>query len=158
VTTVAETVDSAGVRFPPPFVYVAAVIGGYWLNRVWPLRIGQSAWWNVAAVILAAAWAALTFSSFALFWRRRNSIIPTRPANELVVSGPYRFTRNPMYVALALLTTAVAIVLNTWWPVVLLVPGLMIIRVTVIAREESYLSRRFGAQYDAYTRRVRRWI
>lgn len=153
-----ETVDSAGVRFPPPFVYVAAVALGYLLNQVLPLPVGRSAVWKVTVVILAAAWGALTFSSFVLFWRRRNSIIPTRPANELVVSGPYRFSRNPMYVGLAVLTTAVAIVLNTWWPVLLLVPALIVIRVTVIAREERYLRRRFGAEYDAYTRRVRRWI
>lgn len=153
-----QTGDSAGVNFPPPFVYAAAVIGGYLLNRRWPLPIGTKAWWDVAAAVLVVVWAALTFSSFALFWRRQNSVIPNRPANELVVSGPYRVTRNPMYVGLALLTTALAIVLNTWWPVVLLVPALAIIRVTVIAREERYLRRRFGADYDAYTRRVRRWI
>ena len=153
-----ETVDSAGVPFPPPFVYVAAVAVGYLLNQLLPLPVGRSAVWNVAVVILAAAWAALTFPSFVLFWRRRTSIIPTRPANELVISGPYRFSRNPMYVGLVFLTTAVAIVINTWWPVLLLVPALIIIRVTVIAREERYLRRRFGAEYDAYTRRVRRWI
>jgi protein-S-isoprenylcysteine O-methyltransferase Ste14 len=153
-----ETIDSAGVKFPPPFVYAGAVIGGYLLNRWAPLPIGTNAWWEVGAMILVALWGALTLSSFALFWRGRNSVVPNRPASKLVVSGPYRFTRNPMYVGLGLLTTAIAIVLNTWWPVVLLVPALAIIRATVIAREESYLRRRFGAEYDAYTRRVRRWI
>jgi protein-S-isoprenylcysteine O-methyltransferase Ste14 len=110
------------------------------------------------AAILVAGWAGLMFAAFGLFRRRSTSIIPNRPANALVITGPYRFTRNPMYVSLALLTIALAIVLDTWWPIVLLVPALVIIRVTVIAREERYLRRRFGADYEAYTRRVRRWI
>ena len=139
-------VDSPGVKFPPPFVYAGAVIGGYVLNRAWPAPMGDGRWWDVVAAILVVAWAALTISSFGHFWRRRTTIIPHRPANALVVAGPYRFTRNPLYLGLALLTAALAIVLNTWWPVVLLVPALIIIRVTVIAREESYLRRRFGAE------------
>jgi protein-S-isoprenylcysteine O-methyltransferase Ste14 len=153
-----RAVDSPGVKFPPPFAYAGAVIGGYLLNRAWPAPIGDGRWWDVGAAILVVAWAALTISSFGHFWRRRTTIIPHRPANALVVAGPYRFTRNPLYLGLALLTAALAIVLNTWWPVVLLVPALIIIRVTVIAREESYLRRRFGAEYEAYMRRVRRWI
>ena len=155
---VADSVDSPGVRFPPPFVYAGAVLGGYLLDRGWPLPFGDGRWWEVVAAILVVGWAVLTISSFGHFWRRRTTIIPNRPANALVVAGPYRFTRNPLYLALALLTSALAIVLNTWWPVVLLVPALVIIRLTVIAPEESYLRRRFGAEYEAYMRRVRRWI
>jgi protein-S-isoprenylcysteine O-methyltransferase Ste14 len=139
-------------------IYAAAVIGGYVLNRVWPAPIGDGRWWDLVAAVLAAGWAALTISSFGLFWRHRTSVIPHRPANALVIAGPYRFTRNPLYLGLALLTAALAIVLNTWWPVALLLPALVIIRLTVIAREESYLRRRFGAEYEAYMRRVRRWI
>jgi protein-S-isoprenylcysteine O-methyltransferase Ste14 len=79
-------------------------------------------------------------------------------ASALVVSGPYRFTRNPMYVGLAVLTVAVALFLDTWWPVLLLVPVLFTIQRFVIAREEKYLQRRFGAEYTAYAQRVRRWV
>lgn len=150
--------DNAGVKYPPPLVYAAAVVGGYLVNRVWRAPIGSGPWLNIVAAILVAAWAGLMFASFGLFRRGSTSIIPNRPANALVITGPYRFTRNPMYVSLALLTIALALVLNTWWPIVLLAPALVIIRVTVIAREESYLRRRFGADYEAYTRRVRRWI
>lgn len=149
--------DSPGVKFPPPFVYAAAVVGGWLLNRRWPLPIGGGLW-SVGAWLFVALWAALTFSSFGLFWRRRNAIIPNRPANTLVIVGPYRFTRNPMYLGLALLTGALGIFLNTWWPIVLLVPALAVIRLAVIAHEEQYLRRRFGAEDDAYTRDVRRRI
>jgi protein-S-isoprenylcysteine O-methyltransferase Ste14 len=81
-----------------------------------------------------------------------------RPSSALVVSGPYRFTRNPMYLGMTLMTVAIALWLNTWWVIVLLVPALLVIQRFVIAREERYLHRRFGAEYDAYTRQVRRWL
>ena len=80
------------------------------------------------------------------------------PATTLVTSGPYALTRNPMYVSLALLTTAFALFLNTWWIVFLLIPVLLVVQRFVIVKEERYLRRRFGAEYEAYTRRVRRWL
>ena len=83
---------------------------------------------------------------------------PYSPAEALVLSGPYRYTRNPMYVSLALLTIACGLLLATWWPVVLLLPTLVIVQLFVILPEERYLRRRFGPAYEAYTRRVRRWL
>lgn len=151
-------IDNAGVKFPPPFVYAAAVIGGWLLNRAWPLPIGSGEWQRMLGWLGVGVWAALFVSSLGLFLRRRTSIIPHRPAKALVIAGPYRFTRNPMYVSLAALTIGLAAFLNTWWPIVLLVPALVAIRYTVIAREEAYLRRRFGAEYDEYARNVRRWI
>jgi protein-S-isoprenylcysteine O-methyltransferase Ste14 len=150
--------DNAGVKFPPPFVYAAAVIGGWLLNRAWPLRIGSGRSLRLLAWLFVAVWAALFVSSFGSFLRRKTTIVPNRPAHALVIKGPYRFTRNPMYVSLVFLTIGVALVLNTWWAILLLVPGLVLIQKTVIAREEAYLRRRFGAEYDEYTRHVRRWI
>ena len=75
-----------------------------------------------------------------------------------MIAGPYRFTRNPMYVGLAALTVALGLLLDSWWPIVLLVPVLFVVRAFVIAPEEQYLERRFGADYVAYTQRVRRWL
>ncbi len=150
--------DNAGVRFPPPFIYVAAVVGGYLLNRLWRLPVGGAMIWQIVEWLSFGLCLALTFGSIGLFWGRRTSIIPNRPSNALVVAGPYHFTRNPMYVGLALLTVALGILLNTWWPVILLVPALMIVQGLVIRPEEAYLRRRFGAEYEAYSHRVRRWI
>jgi protein-S-isoprenylcysteine O-methyltransferase Ste14 len=114
----------------------------------------------VAAVacVLTLVWVALTISSVGNFRRSRTSIVPIRPATALVTSGVYRFTRNPMYVGLAALTAALALFMNSWWPIVLLLPVLVVVRVFVIALEERYLERRFGAEYVGYMRRVRRWV
>jgi protein-S-isoprenylcysteine O-methyltransferase Ste14 len=112
----------------------------------------------VVAWLLVACWLYLTSTAFRLFRRRHTSVLPVRPSTTLVVAGPYRFSRNPMYLGLALLTIASSLFLNTWWPIILLVPTLVVVQSFVIAREESYLRRRFGAEYDAYACQVRRWF
>jgi protein-S-isoprenylcysteine O-methyltransferase Ste14 len=150
--------DSPGVRVPPPLLYAAAVIGGLLVNRRWPLAIGAGLFGRVFASLLIAAWAALTAISFQSFWRMHTSIVPIRPATALVISGPYRFTRNPMYVGLGFLTVAAGVLLDSWWPVLLLMPTLLMVRQFVILPEERYLQRRFGGEYDAYTQHVRRWL
>ena len=153
-----ERPDNPGVRFPPPLLYVAAAVAGWLLDRQWPMPIGVATPRRALAWLLIALSVVLLTSSFRSFWRKHTSAIPIRPATALVIAGPYRFTRNPMYVGLALLTGAVGLLLNTWWPIVLLIPTLILVQVFVIAREERYLHRRFGAEYDAYTRQVRRWL
>lgn len=150
--------DSPGVRVPPPLLYASAVAAGWLLNGLWPLPIGGGAARTTPGWGLVAAWAVLAGASIGLFRRRQTSMMPFRPASALVTTGPYAFTRNPMYVSLALLTVAFALFLNTWWTVLLLVPTLVAVQRLVIVSEERYLRRRFGAEYDAYARRVRRWV
>lgn len=150
--------DSPGVYVPPPLFYAAAVIAGWLLDRRGPLPIGGGPGRTALAWALVAGWALLAASSIGLFRRRQTSMITLRPATALVTSGPYAFTRNPMYVSLALLAMAFALFLNTWWTGVLLVPTLAVVQQFVIVPEERYLRRRFGAAYDDYTRRVRRWL
>ena len=154
----AEQADNPGVRVPPPFLYAAAVIGGLLLDRAWRLPIGAGIWRIILGWVLIAAWAMLTARSVREFIRNHTSILPIRPATTLVIGGPYCFTRNPMYVALAILTAGLGFVFNTWWLIVLLVPVVIVMQTAVIGREERYLRRRFGAEYDAYTKQVRRWI
>lgn len=153
-----KTTDSSGVKFPPPLLYAAAVVGGDLLDRQWPLPLGSGIAWRLVAWLCVALWLGLMFGGLAIFRRRRTSFIPNRPASTLVVEGPYRLTRNPMYLGMASLTVALAILLGTAWPAILLVPVLILIRRLVIDPEEAYLARRFGADYERYTRQVRRWI
>ena len=150
--------DHAGVWFPPPFWYAFAVLGGVLLDRRWPLPIVGGRLTTVAGAVCVLGWMALAFDSIGRFRRSKTSIVPIRPAEALVLSGPYRYTRNPMYVSLAFLTIGCGLLLATWWPIVLLVPTLVIVQLVVILPEERYLRRRFDAAYEAYTRRVRRWL
>lgn len=150
--------DNPGVHIPPPLFYVAAIGTGALLRRSMPLTIG----WDVPRMIAAWAFiglfAALMAWSFVWFARHRTTIIPNQPANALVRRGPFRFTRNPLYLAMALLAIGAGLWLNTWWVLILLVPAIALVDRLVIAREEAYLRRRFGAEYDAFTAQVRRWL
>jgi protein-S-isoprenylcysteine O-methyltransferase Ste14 len=115
-----------------------------------------------ARVALAAAgvivYAALFLGAFAAFRRHRTTLIPNRPATAFVTSGPYRFTRNPMYLSLVALYLGVSAFANSWWPVILLPLVIVVIDRAVIAREERYLAATFPGEYSAYRSRVRRWL
>jgi protein-S-isoprenylcysteine O-methyltransferase Ste14 len=150
--------DNPRVRFPPPLFFALALLVAYVLNRLWPLPVGGSAVVDGLAAALCVAAVALSVSGVAMFRRSGTSVVPVRPASALVVSGPYRFTRNPMYVGLTMLTAGLALFMNTWWPILLLAPVLLAVQRFVVLREEAYLTRRFGEDYVAYMRRVRRWL
>ncbi len=83
---------------------------------------------------------------------------PRKPSPELIPAGPYRFTRNPMYVGMALIQTGVGIALANLWILLLLAPTLWILRREVIEKEEAYLERKFGESYASYKSSVRRWL
>lgn len=152
----------AGVHFPPPFVYAAAFVVGLLLQRGWPLPITGPGTARgallIAGLSLFLMWVLLTGSAFLTFGRARTTVIPNRPASALVTSGPYRISRNPMYLALALLYAGLSLLLNTWWPLVFLPLVVILIDRLVIAREERYLASAFPQEYDAYRSRVRRWL
>lgn len=150
--------DSPGVHVPPPLFYALAVVGGWLLEALRPLPLTSGPARRALAWLLVAGWAVLAASAIGLFRRRHTSMITLRPATTLVTTGPYALTRNPMYLSLAVLTLAFALFLNTWWVVLLLVPVLLVVQRFVIVPEERYLRRRFGAEYEAYTQRVRRWL
>lgn len=151
-------VDSPGVHIPPPLFYVAAIGGGALLRRYAPLTIGGGPVRMVAAWLCVALFVGLFAWSLRWFARQNTTFIPDKPANALVLDGPFRFTRNPLYLAMALLTIGAGLWLDTWWVLVLLPSAVLAVDRFVIAREEAYLRRRFGADYDAYTARVRRWF
>jgi protein-S-isoprenylcysteine O-methyltransferase Ste14 len=150
--------DNPGVWFPPPLLYALAVIAGVILDRRWPWPIATGALATIAGAALVVGGMVLAIVSVGRFRRSATSIVPIRPAGALVLSGPYQYTRNPMYVSLALLTIAAGLLRATWWPIFLLVPTLAAVQQFVILPEERYLRRRFGADYEAYTHRVRRWL
>jgi len=151
---------NAGVRFPPPFVYVIGIVAGWLLGRwmPWPITGGPSRIRIVAAALFALAYLVLFAGALTAFRRAHTTLIPNKPATAFVTRGPYGFTRNPMYVSLVALYVAVALWLNSWWALVLLPVVVLVIDRAVIAREERYLSAAFPAEYSAYRSRVRRWL
>jgi protein-S-isoprenylcysteine O-methyltransferase Ste14 len=94
--------------------------------------------------------------SFWEFGKVRN--FPGGPTGVLVTTGPFRFSRNPMYLAMSSLQLGIGLWLNTVWIVALLVPILVFIHRSVIEREERYMTEKFGEPYRDYQRAVRRWL
>ena len=107
---------------------------------------------GLAAGLGLCAWAILLFRRF------HTSPIPIVPSAALVIRGPYRFTRNPMYVGMALIYAGTALWLQLSWASLVLPVVLVVIYTRVITREERYLQRRFGTAYREYQLRVRRWL
>ena len=112
--------------------------------------------WLGAIVFLLAlalfAWAIVTVT------RAGSNVPTTRPTTAIVESGPYRFTRNPIYVGMCVGLVGLAIAFDELWLLIVLVPFALVIRYGVIAREEAYLERKFGDVYRGYRSRVRRWL
>jgi protein-S-isoprenylcysteine O-methyltransferase Ste14 len=123
--------------------------------RLWgdlPLLARLVGWSLVGVGVLLAV------SAVVLFRRAETTPNPTRPTTALVLHGPYRFTRNPMYVGLGLCYLGATLLVSSAWPLVLSPVLIVLVQRWVIAPEEAYLERRFGAEYRAYRARVRRWV
>ncbi len=98
------------------------------------------------------------FWAFVLFRRARTSILPVRPTSAVIEAGPYRYSRNPIYVGMFVIVVGAAIGLDSLWQFAALVALYAMLRWGVVAREEAYLTRKFGTTYQDYARRVRRWL
>ena len=152
---------SPGVRFPPPLVYVLPFFASFLLNdRIEFLIVGTGAGpaqvaigtTMIVAGFVLMAWGLITFV------KQRTAILPFHAARTLVIVPPYTFTRNPMYLGLLIAYLGGALATNWAWPLVFLPVVIAVMSGFVIAREERYLRGAFGADYDNYCGRVRRWI
>jgi protein-S-isoprenylcysteine O-methyltransferase Ste14 len=150
--------DHADVHVIPPLLYAGPLVLGIALDAAVPLTVPGRPATAVLGGVLVAGGALLAASALGVFRRRGTTMLPHRPVSALVTEGPFRLTRNPMYVGLAVVYSGVALLAGTWWPFALLPFVLLAVDRLVIAREEPYLARTFGADYDAYRRRVRRWL
>jgi protein-S-isoprenylcysteine O-methyltransferase Ste14 len=152
--------DSAGVRFPPPFIYLGALLLGLAAERFVALRsFGIDRWLLVATgALLFTTGAATMLAAAGLFRRLGTHVPPSRPTTLIATTGPYRWTRNPMYLGMALVYSGIAIGFDGAIALALLPLVLIVIQRQVIAREERYLEAKFGDDYRRYKAEVRRWL
>ncbi len=150
--------DAPNVRIIPPLIYLAGLVIGSLADAWMPLKfVSRPAAWALGAAILACG-ALLAGSALLTFRGFGTTVRPDRAATTLVISGPYKITRNPMYLGLALAYLGIAVAGQLVWAIVLLPVVLVIIQRRAIQPEEAFLRRRFGADYTNYAARVRRWI
>ncbi len=150
--------DNPGIKVPPPLIYLLPLISGLLLGRRFhipflPRGAARGLGWTLlGGGVLLTGW----------FYRTmRSAEAPLRtdsPVPNLTTGGPFRYTRNPGYLALAMIYAGIAVRRSELWPIVLLPAALFAIQREVIGREERYLERTFGEEYLNYKASVRRWV
>ena len=155
----AETIDKPNVLIPPPIPWALAILAGLVVGWLYPLQFVPAsiprAWVGGGLFVLAVAlavWAVVTIR------KAGTQFDVHKPTTAIVENGPYRFTRNPIYLGMFLSQAGIAIGFDDLWVLAMLVPFYFVIRHGVVAREEAYLERKFGAVYRGYKSRVRRWL
>jgi protein-S-isoprenylcysteine O-methyltransferase Ste14 len=142
----------------PPLLYLGSIVLGVILHLLWPillLRPGVSPVFGALVVLLAIG---LFLSSVRTFRAAGTPVPGNQPTTRIVGTGPYRFSRNPIYLAFSLLQLGIALWVNSLWLIVTLLPAVAVMALVVIPREERYLEARFPSEYPRYKTSVRRWF
>ena len=149
--------DRPGVPVAPPLLLVLPIVASLVLEWLVPTSFVHGALRWILGAIFFLTGLALNVSGFVTQKRAGTDPIPFNPSTRIVSHGPYRFSRNPMYIGLALWTLGIAFLVDCAWMLLAMPIGLVLIDRLVITREECYLERKFGEEYPSYKRRVRRW-
>jgi protein-S-isoprenylcysteine O-methyltransferase Ste14 len=153
--------DYADVVIKPPLLFAGALVLGCLLTWLVPLGPGLGGA-NLRALAaggaLAIAGLALGLFSIREFKQAGTSVVPGEPSTALIERGPYKFTRNPIYIGMTVLYFGLAVMLTSAWMLLLLIPVLIILQRGVVEREEAYLAAKFGEAYRQFQTRVPRWL
>lgn len=151
--------DHPGViAFPPLIWLTCAVLSGLAQHFIFPSPMMRDEVSLPLGIGLAVAAVSLLIWAGSVLKMAGTNVNPSQPALRIVRHGPYRFTRNPMYLSLCLLQVALGFFLNDWISLLFVIPLALVLHYGVILREERYLETKFGAPYLALRREVRRWI
>lgn len=141
----------------PPIIFLSATLMGITLNHAWPLSFRPSIL-EFLGPLLTACSVLLFLLSFREFRAAGTSVRGSERTTAIVQTGPYRFSRNPIYLSFILLVLGLSIWWNDLWLVVMLLPAVGFIAAVVIPREERFLERNFREEYSRYKAAVRRWL
>ena len=153
-----HTNDTAGVVTLPPLIYTGFLSLGLLLHALIPIRFLPRTWSKVIGVGLISSGITVAGLAIRTMQRAGTPPDPNEPTTALISKGPFRYTRNPIYVAFTLIYVGIAALANSLWTLTLLPAVLAIMQRGVIEREEHYLERKFGDEYRSYKARVRRWL
>ena len=150
----------AQVRFPPPLVFLGCILLGMALQYVVapaPVPVGRASS-AIGGILILMAGLGFIASARILFSRTGQNPVPWKPSPELILKGPYRFTRNPMYLGITLFELGLGLAVDNLWISLLAVPALVTIHFIAVLPEERYLADKFGESYKAYLAQVRRYL
>lgn len=149
---------TAGVSVPPPVLYVIGVASGVALDRLLsPPALPAILRWSAGTIVTVGG--LLLAASFLRAFRAAGTPVDLRkPTSALVTTGPYRFSRNPGYLSLTLISIGTALLLDAPWAIAGAAVATVVVDRWVIRREERYLREVFGSRYETYARKTRRWL
>lgn len=155
-----EKRDNPGVVAPPPAIYFAGLVAGLIFNYFFPVTIVflPRTVGIIVGIVFVAIAGFIIVLAFRSFSAAKTNIEPWKPTTAIISSGVYRFSRNPIYLAMTVLYVGAALLLDSLWILLFAIPVLFLINFGVIAREEKYLTDKFGKEYLDYKKRVRRWL
>ncbi len=142
----------------PPLIFGISILCGIVLGNVLPLKMPYGLNSTLYGGIVIAIAFAIALWAILEFYREGTDVRPDRPDSALLTGGPYRFSRNPLYISLALVQMTAAIWLDNLWILLLTPLSVIVISRYAIRREEHYLEKLFGQKYHDYKKRVRRWL
>ena len=146
----------------PPIIYVTAALTASLMQAFFPLQMsllrGSLIYWQYLGLALIIAGLALDVSAMVTMTAAHTNIMPNRSAEKLVMTGPFRFTRNPIYVGNTTLILGLGLWFSNPWLVLATIPPVFAVDRLAIRREEAHLASRFGKTFDAYAAKVPRWI
>jgi len=151
--------QSADIIAPPPVLYLGALLVGVIIQLASPLPVfdAPQVYYGLGALLFVVG-GALARWSFVTLRRIGTTGNPSEPSSALAVHGPFRLSRNPIYLAMTAMYLGVSLLADTWWPLFLLVPLMLIMHWGVVLREERYLATQFGQSYLEFKAKVRRWL
>ncbi len=152
--------SGAKVRFPPPLVYLVSIFLAVAIRyAAAPLAVAAYRWLALAAgVAVLMAGLGLIASAWTLFRRTGQDPRPWKPTPEIVLNGPYRFTRNPMYLGLTCFQIGLGLALDNLWISLLAAFSLLAVHFIAVVPEERYLAEKFADGYRSYLLKVRRYL
>ena len=150
--------DKAGVIAPPPAIYLIAVLIGLMTDYFFPFSFMPESFQLPIGLLIILPSVTLAALSFREFKKAETNVDPYKPSTAIITSGPFRYTRNPLYVTLSFVIIGVGIWLDNIWIIAMLVPVLILMHYGVIKKEEQYLTKKFGDKYLKYKETVPRWF
>ncbi len=153
-----EHPDAPRVAMPPPLIHLGAIALGYGLDRFFGWRFPVGPELAMLAVVLLMPGILLVLWTILVLRQHQTTVLPHRAASSLVTRGPFRLSRNPIYLGFVLLHLACGLSLGSPGILLMLFPVFYVMNAHVIAEEEAFHHRKFGEQWEAYSRSVRRWV
>lgn len=150
--------DNPGVIAPPPLIFAVTLAVGLLLQRFFPKKFLPRRAGIIPGAICIGLASVIVGSGFQAMRKAHTNIDPREPATTVVTDGPFRYTRNPLYLGLTLTYAGISFLSNALWAILLLPVVLVVMTYGVIKREERYLEQKFGEQYLSYKAKVRRWF